>query len=29
MVSPEFSRYAKLLQDSLLRASVDTEETVA
>ncbi|KRA06655.1 ABC transporter ATP-binding protein [Acidovorax sp. Root568] len=28
-VSPEFSRYAKLLQDSLLRASVDTEETVA
>ncbi|AFU44758.1 ABC transporter [Acidovorax sp. KKS102] len=28
MVSPEFSRYAKLLQDSLLRASVDTEETV-
>eukprot|EP01037_Dinobryon_pediforme_P005151 gene5151-5202_t len=27
MVSPEFSRYAKLLQDSLLRASVDTEET--
>jgi NitT/TauT family transport system ATP-binding protein len=29
MVSPEFSRYAKQLQDSLLRASVDTEETVA
>ena len=29
MVSPEFSRYAKLLQDSLLRASVDTEEAVA
>ena len=29
MVSPEFSRYAKLLQDSLLRASADTEETVA
>ena len=29
MVSPKFSRYAKLLQDSLLRASVDTEETVA
>ncbi|PJI98796.1 NitT/TauT family transport system ATP-binding protein [Acidovorax sp. 69] len=29
MVSPEFSRYAKRLQDSLLRASVDTEETVA
>ena len=29
MVSPEFSRYAKLLQDSLQRASVDTEETVA
>ena len=29
MVSPEFSCYAKLLQDSLLRASVDTEETVA
>ncbi len=29
MVSPEFSRYAKVLQDSLLRASVDTEETVA
>ena len=29
MVSPEFSRYAKLLQDSLLRASMDTEETVA
>jgi NitT/TauT family transport system ATP-binding protein len=28
-VSPEFTRYAKLLQDSLLRASVDTEETVA
>ncbi|MBU1819441.1 MAG: ABC transporter ATP-binding protein, partial [Gammaproteobacteria bacterium] len=26
MVSPEFSRYAKQLQDSLLRASVDTEE---
>jgi NitT/TauT family transport system ATP-binding protein len=29
MVSPEFSRYAKQLQDSLLHASVDTEETVA
>jgi NitT/TauT family transport system ATP-binding protein len=29
MVSPEFSRYAKQLQDSLLRASVDTEETMA
>ncbi|MGQ0730526.1 ABC transporter ATP-binding protein [Acidovorax sp.] len=29
MVSPEFSRYAKLLQDSLLRASVDTEEALA
>ncbi len=29
MVSPEFSRYAKLLQDSLLRASADTEETAA
>ena len=26
MVSPEFSRYAKQLQDSLLRASADTEE---
>lgn len=29
MVSPEFSRYAKQLQDSLLRASADTEETAA
>ena len=29
MVSPEFSRYAKQLQDSLLRASVDTEEHAA
>ncbi|WP_422845687.1 ABC transporter ATP-binding protein [Acidovorax sp. M2(2025)] len=29
MVSAEFSRYAKLLQDSLLRASVDTEEAMA
>lgn len=29
MVSPEFSRYAKLLQDSLLRASADTEEALA
>jgi len=28
MVSPEFSRYAKQLQDSLLRASVDTEEAL-
>ena len=28
-VSPEFSRYAKLLQDSLLRASADTEEALA
>jgi NitT/TauT family transport system ATP-binding protein len=28
MVSPEFSRYAKQLQDSLLRASVDTEEVL-
>jgi NitT/TauT family transport system ATP-binding protein len=27
MVSPQFSQYAKQLQDSLLRASVDTEET--
>ena len=26
MVSPEFSRYAKLLQDSLLRASQETDE---
>jgi NitT/TauT family transport system ATP-binding protein len=26
MVSPEFSRYAKQLQDSLLRASVDSKE---
>jgi NitT/TauT family transport system ATP-binding protein len=29
MVSPEFSRYAKRLQDSLLRASADTEEALA
>ena len=29
MVSPEFSRYAKLLQDSLLRASADTAEAHA
>ena len=29
MVSPEFSRYAKQLQDSLLRASADTEEATA
>ncbi len=29
MVSPEFSRYAKLLQDSLLRASADTEAALA
>ncbi|MBB6559506.1 NitT/TauT family transport system ATP-binding protein [Acidovorax soli] len=29
MVSPEFSLYAKQLQDSLLRASADTEETAA
>nr|WP_315234878.1 ABC transporter ATP-binding protein [uncultured Albidiferax sp.] len=29
MVSPEFSRYAKLLQDSLLRASADTDEALA
>jgi NitT/TauT family transport system ATP-binding protein len=29
MVSPEFSRYAKLLQDSLLRASADTEVALA
>lgn len=29
MVSSEFSRYAKQLQDSLLRASADTEETAA
>ncbi|MBT9511301.1 MAG: ABC transporter ATP-binding protein [Acidovorax sp.] len=29
MVSPEFNRYAKQLQDSLLRASADTEETAA
>ncbi|MDP4073889.1 ABC transporter ATP-binding protein [Acidovorax sp. A1169] len=29
MVSPEFSRYAKQLQDSLLRASADIEETAA
>ncbi|MBX9832731.1 MAG: ABC transporter ATP-binding protein [Burkholderiaceae bacterium] len=29
MVSPEFSRYAKQLQDSLLRASADTEEALA
>ena len=28
MVSPEFSRYAKQLQDSLMRASVDTEEAL-
>ncbi|NDZ17319.1 nitrate/sulfonate/bicarbonate ABC transporter ATP-binding protein [Variovorax sp. WS11] len=28
MVSPEFSRYAKRLQDSLLRASADTEEAL-
>ncbi|MFN7155397.1 MAG: ABC transporter ATP-binding protein [Acidovorax sp.] len=28
MVSPEFSRYAKQLQDSLLRASADTEEAL-
>jgi NitT/TauT family transport system ATP-binding protein len=29
MVSPQFSRYAKQLQDSLLRASVDTDEEMA
>ncbi|MEG2631197.1 MAG: ABC transporter ATP-binding protein [Comamonas sp.] len=29
MVSPEFSRYAKQLQDSLLRASADTAEALA
>ena len=29
MVSPEFSRYAKLLQDSLLRASADSTEAYA
>jgi len=29
MVSPEFSRCAKRLQDSLLRASADTEEALA
>ena len=29
MVSPEFSRYAKQLQDSLLRASAQPEETLA
>ena len=29
MVSPQFSRYAKQLQDSLLRASADTEEALA
>ncbi|RQO83676.1 ABC transporter ATP-binding protein [Acidovorax sp. FJL06] len=29
MVSPEFSRYAKQLQDSLLRASADSEEAAA
>ena len=29
MVSPEFSRHAKQLQDSLLRASADTEEISA
>ncbi|RST48710.1 ABC transporter ATP-binding protein [Variovorax sp. MHTC-1] len=29
LVSPEFSRYAKRLQDSLLRASADTEEALA
>jgi NitT/TauT family transport system ATP-binding protein len=29
MVTPQFSRYAKQLQDSLLRASADTDEEVA
>jgi NitT/TauT family transport system ATP-binding protein len=29
MVTPQFSRYARQLQDSLLRASVDTEEAQA
>lgn len=29
MVSPQFSRYARQLQDSLLRASQSTEETLA
>ena len=29
LVSPEFSRYAKRLQDSLLRASADPEEALA
>ena len=29
MVSPQFSRYARQLQDSLLRASADSEEVVS
>jgi NitT/TauT family transport system ATP-binding protein len=29
MVSPQFSRYAKKLQDSLLRASSATDEVAA
>jgi NitT/TauT family transport system ATP-binding protein len=29
MVTPQFSRYAKQLQDSLLRASADTDEEVS
>ena len=29
MVSPQFNRYAKQLQDSLMKASSSTEETMA